>query len=78
MEVVQEMNRVDIYWPRAEIVNSDGSVEELKVEEGCMKLLYAIRKVRQWQETYGDKLSRVRIEVRGEKGRLKYPIQITN
>lgn len=71
-------NKVDIYWPRADIIESDGSTAELKVDEGYTKLLFAIRKVHEWQEEYGERLKEPRIEVRGEKGRLKYPIQITN
>ena len=69
--------KVDIYWPRAEVVEADGRVTELKVEEGITDLMCAIQNVEGWKGEYGKRLAEPTIEVRGEKGRLKYRIHLT-
>lgn len=67
---------VNIYWPRATVMGEDGSVTELKVEEGYTNLWLACEKVREWKREHGKGLGEPRIETRGEKGRLKYTISI--
>lgn len=68
--------KVDIYWPRATVMRDDGVVMELKVEDGLRGPYYAYKQLKQWREEYGDKIKDELIEVRGEKGRLKYTIYI--
>lgn len=68
--------KVDIYWPRATVVEEDGSVVELKVEEGLNGTYAAYKQIKQWRKEYGKRIKEELIEVRGEKGRLKYTIYI--
>ena len=68
--------KVDIYWPRAKVVDEDGNATELKVEDGLRGPYYAYKQLKQWREEYGEMIKEELIEVRGEKRRLKYTIYI--
>lgn len=70
--------KVDIYWPRATVVEADGSVMELKVEDGLRWIYYAYKQLKQWREEYGERVTNEIIDVRGEKKRLKYTIYVTD
>lgn len=70
--------KVDKYWPRATVVEADGSVMELKVEDGLRWIYYAYKQLKQWREEYGERVTNEIIDVRGEKKRLKYTIYVTD
>lgn len=63
--------KVDIWWPLAEVTEADGSVTLMKTEEG-MKPYFAFKEINKWREEFAGRIHNVRIDVRGEKRRLKY------
>lgn len=68
--------KVNIYWPRAEVRGDDGGTVELKTDEGYKALMFAVKKVLEWKKEYGGRYVDGNIDVRGEKGRLKYTVHV--
>lgn len=68
--------KVNIYLPRAEVRGDDGGTVELRTDEGYKALMFAVNKVLEWKKEYGERYVDGNIDVRGEKGRLKYTISI--